>query len=66
MTRFEKIKNMSLEEMTDAVLTLVCNDVCLNNYESNCDECIFYDLCQISPEDDVKEWLESEVGNELQ
>ena len=63
MTRFEKIKNMSMEEITDAVLTLVCLNMCLDSDRNCCDGCIFYDLCQISPDDDVKEWLESEGEN---
>lgn len=65
MTRFEKIKNMSLEEMTEAVLILVTLDTCMDMDRENCDGCIYIDLCSIGPYDDVREWLESEVGNEL-
>lgn len=61
MTRFEKIKNMSLGEMTDAVLALVCLNECLAPDVPQCDNCVFYDLCGIGENDDVKEWLESEV-----
>lgn len=65
MTRFEKIKNMSLDEMTDVVLTLVTLNVCLNDDSErmDCEGCIFHDLCRIKPFDDIREWLEEEVDN---
>ena len=47
--------------MTDAVLALVCQHECLAPDVPQCDICVFYDLCGIGENDDVKEWLESEV-----
>ena len=61
MTQFEKIKNMTIEEMTEAVLCIICADVCLNSAAPSCGDCMFSEMCDIKPEDDVRKWLESEV-----
>lgn len=61
MTRFEKIKNMTIEEMAKAAQILVDMNLCFDETKKNCDGCIFYELCDNKPGFDALFWLESEI-----
>jgi hypothetical protein len=61
MTRFEKIKNMTIVEMAKAVQILVDMDLCFDESRKNCSGCIFYELCAINTPRNALVWLESEV-----
>ena len=58
MTNFEKIKQMSVEEMTDMFYSII----------PSCDNCYIIDLCRDANILDckrvVQKWLESEVSEE--
>lgn len=55
MTNYEKIKQMSIDEMATAILKGVSNDPCDYCYGS-CDICRHKSNIEI-----VRDWLESEV-----
>lgn len=57
MTNYERIKNMSVEEMVDFLESVdVCCDLCTRQYEEVCltPDCKYR----------IKQWLESEVETE--
>lgn len=59
MTNFEKIKQMSKEQMTHFVLDALNNDVC--DYCKDCDtSCLENEDC-LENKEIIKKWLESEV-----
>lgn len=62
MTNYERIKNMSIDEITN-FLHDDCDGVCeccVFNRNPNCYENA--DKCKLG----IKEWLESEIENELE
>ena len=63
MTNYERIKNMSVEEMAKWILGgISCDpcDYCLHN-DYACE--MEYGCDNVNDEDTLKEWLESEVDN---
>ena len=54
MTRFEKFKNMDLDEMAEFLLEHTCCECCSRDSDENC-----FDVVDCKTH--VKEWLESEV-----
>lgn len=60
MTNFERIKAMSIDELTEIFEAIAENDVCLMNGHQWCSECKFAKFCDVQA-GDVREWLESEV-----
>lgn len=63
MTNFEKIKNMSVEEMAHAIAMFTSCDVC--NYcpfEDCCNDNEIYDCCyDLEDSEIIQKWLNSEV-----
>lgn len=53
MTNYEKIKNMSIEEMADFFIDA---EICIEDFGGtlNCDDMLFCTIC-------FRKWLESEV-----
>lgn len=63
-TNYERITNMSVEEMAEIFDVIAENDICLNPTAFGCvEECRFYYFCE-TPTRKAKEWLESEVSND--
>ncbi|MCM1329981.1 MAG: hypothetical protein NC253_11130 [Ruminococcus sp.] len=62
MTNFNKIKSMSVDELS-AFLTLITTSCYLSAYEGKClEDCPMYNEdfgCSHNKGDDIKEWLES-------
>lgn len=61
MTNYEKIKNMSVEDIADEMLKIVD---CVCGIETECQNCPFSNIRQaqgICSYGALKEWLESEV-----
>lgn len=61
MTNYERIKNMSVEDIADEMLKIVD---CICEIETECQHCIFGNIRQahgICAYGALKEWLESEV-----
>lgn len=54
MTKYERIKAMSVEELSKFIKDVMLSRICL---ELNCDK--FGDTCSVC----IKQWLESEVEN---
>lgn len=59
MTNYERIKNMSVEEMADAIINTT--DTCELCVRSNCVSCV---NAEGGCTDYIKQWLESEVETE--
>ena len=60
MTNYERIKNMSVEEMAEFFDVIREQDICLNPKCEICAEC-FYDLWCSYPHKKSMVWLKSEV-----
>ena len=62
MTNFEKIKQMSIEEMAKILDAIDEEGVCIMPNIYDCSDCILCGWC--NKELSSKEWLESEAENE--
>ncbi len=58
-TNFDRIKNMSIEEMAVAIDKLTCN--CVSS--DGCEDCPIYNGGHYCRPQDIMKWLESEVSN---
>ena len=58
MTNFEKIKQMSVEELAEFICSLMCDDCCDNRCPAS-EKCGGGFMCL-----GMSEWLESEADNE--
>lgn len=60
MTNFDRIKGMSVEEISAILENVLEADVCLNKNGNCYEDCVFRYFCDLNC-GEAKEWLESEV-----
>ncbi len=60
MTNYEKIKKMSVDELSAVLETIIEADVCLNKNGNCYKDCVFRYFCDIE-RGEAKKWLEEEI-----
>ena len=63
MTNFERIKQMSIEDIANKILSCISSDPCDYCQYRDSSNCKGYHCRHLSDEDIIIEWLESEVKN---
>ena len=63
MTNFERIKQMSIEDIANKILSCISSDPCDYCQYRDSSNCKGYHCRHLSDEDIIIEWLESEVDN---
>ena len=61
MTNFERIKQMSIEDIANKILSCISSDPCDYCQYRDSSNCKGYHCRHLSDEDIIIEWLESEV-----
>ena len=61
MTNFERIKQMSIEDIANKILSYISSDPCDYCQYRDSSNCKGYHCRHLSDEDIIIEWLESEV-----
>lgn len=60
MNNYERIKQMSIDEMAECIHLLKISDCGILSFDE-CPSCKIYGLCQRLGETSIKQWLKSEV-----
>ena len=57
MTNADHIRSMTDEELVEALWNIVGAEACLNLTAVACKECRFYELCDITSKEGIRNWL---------